>query len=664
MAATFQYHVLLIGCDKYPAEQRSLQGCVNDIDAIECLLLDAPGVGVPAAQIRLTRLAAPHEGAQSPSHFLDATRLPTRANVIAALQALAGDAVQAADRVLIYYSGHGGQLKRIGMTGWHECLVACDNLLLFDQELNALVAAIARRTSDVTIVLDCCHSAGATRAFLPEPAHGATRAALLAGLAEQAPDPALADAVAAPAGAALLQTSRPGYIAIAACQADERAQEDRFEELGVHGFLTYGLLQVLGGLSAEQRSAICWGHLWPRLLDEIERAAVLSERVAQHPWAIGQPARRVFGGNWAPRDAGYPIQQGPIGALTIEAGQLLGFDVGAEVGIYGPEPAYFPESDSATDLAARIGTARVTAAARATCVAFASAALPTPLPAGARARMLRPTTQQRLRVWLDRATPDPAEIVAHSELLELVETQAAAELWVARTPQGWALSNDLNREFATLRLPAGQGLPDAAIRDVQQALRAGLNAYASYNAVLRLARRCNDRELDQALRVTMLDCSDAAALAEVNPKAPALPELARGSDNVYQVAASHPFCIRITNTSLKLLAVTVLNCTAGGKVEHLGTVGINGEDTETIWYAGIHREPFLAVPDNPQLDTIDRIIAIGTTRAGTDLGHLKTEHTIQQLFDTRERGTQSAPATSELWTASIRPLRMLGQTRL
>src|ERR1700694_5139515 len=104
------YHVLLIGIDAYPPGYNSLSGCVNDIDAIEQLLLDPPGVGLPPDRIRITRLAAPRPNVTSTSRLTALTQSPTKENVVAALNSLAGPAVQRDDRVLIYYSGHGDQI--------------------------------------------------------------------------------------------------------------------------------------------------------------------------------------------------------------------------------------------------------------------------------------------------------------------------------------------------------------------------------------------------------------------------------------------------------------------------------------------------------------------------------------------------------------------------
>lgn len=52
------YHTLLIPLDHHLLGYRSLYGCVNDIDALEELLLGKPGVGISAAQMWVTRLAA------------------------------------------------------------------------------------------------------------------------------------------------------------------------------------------------------------------------------------------------------------------------------------------------------------------------------------------------------------------------------------------------------------------------------------------------------------------------------------------------------------------------------------------------------------------------------------------------------------------------------
>ena len=98
LAADFdphRFHALLIGIDKYA--QRPLQGCVNDIDAVQDLLTQRLRI---SAQ-RLRKLVAPHDDAQRIATPGEA--LPTYAAIVAALKDLAGPSVQPGDRVMQDY---------------------------------------------------------------------------------------------------------------------------------------------------------------------------------------------------------------------------------------------------------------------------------------------------------------------------------------------------------------------------------------------------------------------------------------------------------------------------------------------------------------------------------------------------------------------------------
>lgn len=161
-------HVLLIGIDAYDG-CTPLRGCVNDIDAVQRLLIDRLHV----APARITRLAAPFSATR---HEVDegiVEKAPTLDNIRAELDRL-GKNANPGDRVLIYYSGHGTQVKVVepdtGTTFVREALVPKDHVVnlveqqyLFDWELNELLSVIATRTSHVLCVLDACCSRGATR---------------------------------------------------------------------------------------------------------------------------------------------------------------------------------------------------------------------------------------------------------------------------------------------------------------------------------------------------------------------------------------------------------------------------------------------------------------------------------------------------------------------
>ncbi len=158
------YRAVLIGIDDYT--QRPLNGCVNDIDQIEGILLDR--LGVPPE--RITRFAAPRSGAASTTRLPSLS--PTRDELRNFLNRLAEE-VGPDDLVFLYYSGHGSRVDDPGERTPHRPRGAgpprllerrrAPQRLLYDFELNCLLARIAGRAGDLTVVLDCCHSASAAR---------------------------------------------------------------------------------------------------------------------------------------------------------------------------------------------------------------------------------------------------------------------------------------------------------------------------------------------------------------------------------------------------------------------------------------------------------------------------------------------------------------------
>ena len=159
------------------------------------------------------------------------------------------------------------------------------------------------------------------------------------------------------------------------------------------------------------------------------------------------------------------------------------------------------------------------------------------------------------------------------------------------------------------------------------------------------------------------DCREATRLASADPKRPDLPEVRRNADGLHEVDADIPYCIRLDNLFWSTLHVTVFNCSALGLVEFLGEKTIRGEDSETLWREDTHRKPFVALPDDPDRATIDRIVAIGTTRAGYDLRHLAIAKTIQEIIDEpplrgRGSGVDRMNSNVELWTSTTVPLKI------
>ena len=676
-ATTSTFHVLLVGIDRYPEQYSSLAACVNDIDAVEALLLDQPGIGFPADRIRITRLAAPAPGHISTSRFQHATLPPTKTNLVQALLALASPAVQPEDRVLIFYAGHGDERQWFGNAVWHEALVPHNDIdieHLFDVEINGLIASIAARTSDLTVVLDCCHSAGATRRLdgADKVAHSAARGLSRADTPVQPPD-LTALGIAPPTGQSrgggtpLLQQPDPDYLVVVACQPHEKANEGAltFTEQS-HGVFTYSLLQALAAVAPEQRSQLRWSDIWPALLEQVTLRNANLRQPAQHPWLIGHGARRVFGGAWAPMDTGYTVTSQAGGDYAIGAGHLMGVTAGAQIAVYGDEPRFFPPLGSDADRP--VGLLEVTTAT----AAQARAVVTGPdfaLPMGARGRLVRPGASDRLQVALQPEDAGASAVLAASPLLSLVATHSGAEVMVTRHQERWIVGNEIEPVIALAE--AGE----------LHALRAGLEQYHRYNTVLRLASRCTAPDLSNALTVSLLDCNDPRAATTLTALASTDPlptEAPRDVDGVYAVPEGYQFCVYVTNHSNADLLVSLLNCSAAGLVEYLGDRLLRARAAEVIWLddqvgvpltAGRDKLP-LAPPGMTQPPfATERLVAVGTSRLDVNLQTLTVNERVQEVIDalSGKRGggqrpmrpaSSPASAPAELWTATVTPIRI------
>ena len=276
-----RHHILLIGIDAYDGGGM-LTGCVNDIDAVQRFLVDR--VGAPRAHIR--RLAAPRTGA---AHETDVPEeLPLLDTMRAALERLGTDEVGPEDRVFIYYSGHGTQCivsDGEGRRFAREALLPKDkkrgleNRLLFDWELNTLIARIATRTSAVTVVLDCCNSGGATREFDESEATGLDRF-------WPTPEITLAAGTDLSAGSVRGIASGLGSLqrcqVIAACRDDQRARESDGEAGISNGELTRALVTQLSAVPAPRGARPSVGpHLARR------RGSRTGREPAAEPLAVG-----------------------------------------------------------------------------------------------------------------------------------------------------------------------------------------------------------------------------------------------------------------------------------------------------------------------------------------------------------------------------------------
>lgn len=657
-----RYHVVLIGIDAYRGVQ-SLNGCVNDIDAMQKLLIER--VGIPPEHIQ--RLASPRS--DDVVRPISVPTLPaTRENILAALSSLSSECVQADDKVFIAYSGHGTQLEIVGTDGGtfvREALLPADDKVfdakagrflrryLFDWELQTLLRQIAIRTSCITVILDCCNSAGATRDIVTlgtaerfaeiKERHELTRGTELPSAEVQQ---SLASGLA----------SIDNCMVAAACRDDERARESATVNGTLHGELTRALLEQLDPLPDEMFASLRWADIW-----RAAETAVTARNPNQHPWLSSNPLRLFFGGPPVYGDAGYRIVKLPSGGFRIQAGTRAGITQGAQLAVYDSLPAYFPPMGTPEDLAARRGILEVTKADGSVAEAMLQGSVDKEVSAFLRGRMILAGETARMRVSI--SPPDKALCAAlqMSKFFSVAEDGAPGEVsFVLRRDGQWALTDEV---YGLGENPDEPTLPNVTRDDTQAAVALALH-YFRYSAPLRFARACSDRP--HALRIRLLDCSGLhEPLSGAKVQDPGLPELPRGHRAPYELHAGDffdtegtRFCIQVDNGADEHLFVTLFSCDSDGIVLRIADcVNIRAKGRQLIWHPNGLGEWFRAALSPLQRVGIERLVAIGTTDRNTNFDHLQVDTGFAEI--TRQDCLpEEVSKPLELWTASVLSLRL------
>jgi hypothetical protein len=640
-----KYHVLLIGVDNYMGAP--LRGCVNDIDAVQRVLL---GERMKLSKDRIRRLASPLPRTR---HEVAVPERPaTLANIREALVRLGSDMVAPGDRVFIYYAGHGSRVEVATPEGrrlHREALVPADYdaepdpQLLFDFELNAHLRAVLARTRSVTVVLDCCFGAGATR-------EGASESSQLPRFLEL-DDPRHATRVRRSTSHDVQSASHDvdddrglaridGCHVVVACMNYETAKEELVNSVS-HGLLTRAFVGALEAAREPNLATLAWAPIWQPM-----QAYIVRHNPGQHPWMTGNARRAVFAGPPQDGDPGFPVRRSNDG-YQIAGGTLGGITVGAVLAVYGVTPRIFPQLDSEEDHDARLGTIRVTATtdASATAVPEGSAF---ELPPSARGRLIRTGTAPRLPCAV--LPPDSAleRQLAASPRLELVDAARAA-VKLERLGGRWFVTDTIHgvepHERVLFALQSSE--LDCA--------RVVLEHYYVYSRPLRMAALA--RDLPDSLELTVRSCPDRefpAADAQAVP----LPEAPSHGEGTYTLRSGARVCFQVRNRSRQPLRVTLLNSASSGKVQLLGDQIIDAGTVYRFWARGTLGSPFQMSPPSGVLRCIDRLVAIGRTALDHSLDYLRVNRTFAQVI-LRSRGDREIddgdePDTTGLehWTAT------------
>lgn len=564
-------HALLIGVDYYLPNElpggvfySSLGGCVRDITSVEEFLREK--LATPDVRIRkLTSSAA--GGGAGPRE--QPRELATYENIVSAFGEVLDEAAPG-DSVYIHYSGHGGRvptlLPEVKSNGLDETLVPMDIgrpevPYLRDIELAHVLRRMADKGLIVTVVLDSCHSGGATRGEgnvavrgvtdvdrTPRP--GMSRVAARAELAAtwRAPS-AGAGPYVGPGEGWLPEAAR--YVLLAACRPSEAAYEYAFDGREKRGVLTYWLLDSLTQL----RPGLTYKQIYERILGKIH-----SQFGGQTPMLLGVGDRVVFGSDRVASPYSVLVMQTDASGqrVQLQAGHAQGVARGAQFTIYPPGPTGLDDAGGRLALAevddpgATISWAKVTARFRADAIET-----------GARAVLLDPG-QVRLRRNVRAVTCSGAG----PELLALKQfEEALAEVgsgWVQLAKEGQEIDYQVavnERGEYELWDPAGQQLvnmrPAIKARTADDAARVArrLVHLSKYHSVQRLDNPDRTSPLAHKLLVELCRLPDG-----FQPEDERLdPQPFDAEGGPLTSPTGEWLCLRIKNESSQVLNVAVFD---------------------------------------------------------------------------------------------------------
>jgi hypothetical protein len=352
---------LCIGIDFYfpnslPGEGHypSLGGCVRDINHVENFLRQK--LGIPEENIFTLTSSSniTNDGPLEPPE-----KLPTYSNIVSAFKSLIEKA-QKGDQVYIHYSGHGGRAKTHiptikGNNGLDETLVPTDignasTRYIRDTEMAKIIERMLKKELVVTMVLDCCHSGGATRGKGGAVARGINiidttsrpQDSFVASIEElentwknldktsHTLDDSYAKSMGNTRGLQIGSGWLPqikGYVLLAACRPSESAYEYDFEGNERNGALTYWLLKCLPILDRETT----FKQLHDRIIAKIH-----SQFPLQTPMLEGDGNRKVFGINFANTVYAVNVMEVDLNKkrILLNTGQVHGIRKDAKFAIY------------------------------------------------------------------------------------------------------------------------------------------------------------------------------------------------------------------------------------------------------------------------------------------------------------------------------------------
>src|SRR5512135_1128716 len=551
-------HALLIAADCYlpnrlpEGSYPNLGGCVRDAQLVEDFLRER----LHLKEDRLVKLTSTDVATGAPPEPPEDR--PTDENVIRAFKHLTEKA-DPGDHVYVHYSGHGGRTPTLlpevkGEGGIDEALVPIDignstARYLRDVELAKLLQDMVARGLRVTMVLDSCHSGGATRgpdsairgvAFID---HTERPSESLVGNREELRS-AWEAQVGPNATRNLTSALRPAeYVLLAACRPSEFANEYAFDSRHRNGALTYWLLDTL----KQQGPAPTFQMIHDTF-------------PAQTSVLIGDPGRVAFQDLKIEPAFTIPVAGVNLGAqqLTLSAGLSAGLAKGAEFVIYPRTETDLSrldtrkawvrltnirDSESDAELVEQFGGQTPEAGDHAVLVGAASQAL---------VRNVR-IVRRDLKPLTDKDTALLAikKALPGNGWVELVEAPEQSASFIVRLGEDSTQYEICTPDYEPICLH-----PPLAVAEERspQVLVSRLVHLAKYQAVLELENNAPGAALPKKLVVEILALPDGFQADEYP-----WPEPQPFQEPVPTIRPGQWVCLRITNQSSKPVNVTVLD---------------------------------------------------------------------------------------------------------
>lgn len=586
MNATPRLHALLIGIDCYLPNRlpdgivyRSLSGCVRDITLVESFLQSQ--LAIPDE--RILKLTASNVGAARPPEPPE--ELPTYENMVAAFQEVTALA-QSGDLVYIHYSGHGGRsptrFPDLKTNGLDESLVPMDignseARYLRDIELAHLLQQMVDKGLIVTIVLDSCHSGGATRG---------TGDAVVRGLdgIDTTERPAHSSVASDEELIATWQnltheTSRDltlgsgwlpepkGYVLLAACRPHEKAYEYRADGKQKNGALTYWLVDSLKKMGKNATYQLIYDRLVPKIHSQLKY---------QTPMLQGEGNRIVFGSDRLRSTPAVNVMQvksenGQV-LLQLNAGQVQGVRKGTAFAIYPPGVTDF------TQVGRRLALVKITEIGATNSWAKVTETLVSKLiESGFQAVFLEPGSL-RLQSQVCLTEQNSASVLPTIEwqtALEKVQSALAQSgngfvtLATDESTVDYQVTVNANSEYEIWD-SAGQPLPN--LRPALPIEEEGV-AERLVQRFVHLTKYHNVQRLDNADPLSplkgKLEVELLKAQPDFQPGDRAEPQPFERSGSIPTISVGDWMFVRVKNASSRVLNITVLALTSSWRIQQL-----------------------------------------------------------------------------------------------